>query len=275
MRLPVLLAVDDDSRRSRRRRDAARPALRARLSDRVPRRSRRRVADAAGARATEARTWRSCSPHRRSRRPRGVISSSTCVSCTRTPGARCSFRRTSGPIQPTAEAIRDSMALGRIDYYVPRPAGPIDEVFHEAISSFLLEWARDRRRRAADGAHRRRDVVRPGLRAAGGPRAMRHAARLLPRGVGAGARAARHGGPRREASADGASRRHASERPVQRRDRRGRRCSSGARGARLRRGRRRLAGPRASRQPCTAPRRGCASSWWTRAASADRPGRAR
>jgi thioredoxin reductase (NADPH) len=37
------------------------------------------------------------------------------------------------------------MALGRIDYYVPRPAGSPDEVFHEAISSFLLEWARDRR----------------------------------------------------------------------------------------------------------------------------------
>jgi thioredoxin reductase (NADPH) len=47
--------------------------------------------------------------------------------------------------QPTAEAIRDSMALGRIDYYVPRPAGSLDEVFHEAISGFLLEWARDRR----------------------------------------------------------------------------------------------------------------------------------
>ena len=47
--------------------------------------------------------------------------------------------------QSAADAIRDSMALGRIDYYVPRPAGPYDEVFHEAISSFLLEWARDRR----------------------------------------------------------------------------------------------------------------------------------
>ena len=46
---------------------------------------------------------------------------------------------------PTAEAIRDSMALGRIDYYVPRPAGSPDEVFHQAISSFLLEWATDRR----------------------------------------------------------------------------------------------------------------------------------
>ena len=47
--------------------------------------------------------------------------------------------------QPATDAIRDSMALGRIDYYVPRPAGPLDEVFHEAISGFLLEWARDRR----------------------------------------------------------------------------------------------------------------------------------
>ena len=46
--------------------------------------------------------------------------------------------------QPTADAIRDSMTLGRIDYYVPRPAGPRDEVFHEAVSSFLLEWARAR-----------------------------------------------------------------------------------------------------------------------------------
>jgi thioredoxin reductase (NADPH) len=46
---------------------------------------------------------------------------------------------------PTAEAIRDSMALGRIDYYVLRPAASADEVFHQAISSFLLEWATDRR----------------------------------------------------------------------------------------------------------------------------------
>ena len=46
--------------------------------------------------------------------------------------------------QTTAEAIRSSLALGRIDYYVPSPAGSLDEVFHEAVSSFLLEWARDR-----------------------------------------------------------------------------------------------------------------------------------
>jgi thioredoxin reductase (NADPH) len=47
--------------------------------------------------------------------------------------------------QPTAEAILESRALGRIDYYVQTPAASPDEVFHEAISSFLLEWATDRR----------------------------------------------------------------------------------------------------------------------------------
>ncbi len=45
----------------------------------------------------------------------------------------------------TAESIRSAMALGRVDYYVPQPAAARDEVFHEAVSSFLLEWARDRR----------------------------------------------------------------------------------------------------------------------------------
>jgi thioredoxin reductase (NADPH) len=47
--------------------------------------------------------------------------------------------------QPAVGAIRDSMALGRIDHYVIRPAGSRDEVFHQAVSSVLLEWARDRR----------------------------------------------------------------------------------------------------------------------------------
>jgi len=46
---------------------------------------------------------------------------------------------------PIAGAILDEMALGRIDYYLPRPAGSWDEVFHQAISSFLLEWATERR----------------------------------------------------------------------------------------------------------------------------------
>jgi thioredoxin reductase (NADPH) len=46
---------------------------------------------------------------------------------------------------PSAEAIRDAIALGRIDYYVPRPAAAPDEVFHQAVSSLLLDWATDRR----------------------------------------------------------------------------------------------------------------------------------
>ncbi len=46
--------------------------------------------------------------------------------------------------EATAEAIRVSLAMGRIDYYVPSPAMSLDEEFHEAVSSFLLEWARDR-----------------------------------------------------------------------------------------------------------------------------------
>ena len=44
-----------------------------------------------------------------------------------------------------AEAVRASMALGRIDHFVMQPVASPDEVFHEAVSSFLLEWARERR----------------------------------------------------------------------------------------------------------------------------------
>lgn len=45
----------------------------------------------------------------------------------------------------TGEAIFDAMAHGRIDYYVLRPSGSPDEIFHQTISSFLVEWARDQR----------------------------------------------------------------------------------------------------------------------------------
>jgi thioredoxin reductase (NADPH) len=44
----------------------------------------------------------------------------------------------------TAEAIRTAMALGRVDHFVYEPGPPPDEVFHEAVGSFLLEWARER-----------------------------------------------------------------------------------------------------------------------------------
>ncbi|HEY7421250.1 MAG TPA: FAD-dependent oxidoreductase [Gaiellaceae bacterium] len=45
----------------------------------------------------------------------------------------------------TAESIRAAMALGRVDHFVLDPGPPPDEVFHEAVQSFLLEWARERR----------------------------------------------------------------------------------------------------------------------------------
>ncbi len=41
----------------------------------------------------------------------------------------------------TGEAIFDSIARGRIDGYAVRPSSAPDELFHQAISSMLLEWA--------------------------------------------------------------------------------------------------------------------------------------
>jgi thioredoxin reductase (NADPH) len=45
----------------------------------------------------------------------------------------------------TGEAIFDSIGRGRIDHYVLRPAASPDELFHQAISGLLLEWAEARR----------------------------------------------------------------------------------------------------------------------------------
>ena len=42
----------------------------------------------------------------------------------------------------TAGAIFEAMALGRIDYYVLKPQGSPDELFHRTIAEFLFEWAR-------------------------------------------------------------------------------------------------------------------------------------
>ena len=43
------------------------------------------------------------------------------------------------------EAIFDSIAHGCIDHYLLRPSASPDELFHQAISSLLLEWAEARR----------------------------------------------------------------------------------------------------------------------------------
>jgi len=45
----------------------------------------------------------------------------------------------------TGEAIFDSIARGRIDYYVLRPSEPPDELFHHAVSGLLLDWAESQR----------------------------------------------------------------------------------------------------------------------------------
>jgi len=44
--------------------------------------------------------------------------------------------------EETASAIRRSMALGHIDYYVLKPWNPPDELFHRTVSEFLHEWRR-------------------------------------------------------------------------------------------------------------------------------------
>lgn len=44
--------------------------------------------------------------------------------------------------QPTAEAVLEAMALGHIDYYVPKPWRSPDESFHRTVSEFLHEWSR-------------------------------------------------------------------------------------------------------------------------------------
>jgi thioredoxin reductase (NADPH) len=43
-----------------------------------------------------------------------------------------------------ADAIRAAMAVGRVDHFIFEPGPAPDEVFHESLSSFLLEWARER-----------------------------------------------------------------------------------------------------------------------------------
>jgi thioredoxin reductase (NADPH) len=45
----------------------------------------------------------------------------------------------------TREPILQAMALGQIDYYIPKPERSPDEEFHRAIAEFLDEWARDHR----------------------------------------------------------------------------------------------------------------------------------
>jgi thioredoxin reductase (NADPH) len=44
--------------------------------------------------------------------------------------------------EETAEAIRNAMAMGYIDYYAIKPFSSPDEIFHRLVSEFLQEWRR-------------------------------------------------------------------------------------------------------------------------------------
>lgn len=44
--------------------------------------------------------------------------------------------------EETADAIRNAMAVGHIDYYVLKPWSVPDELFHRLVSEFLHEWRR-------------------------------------------------------------------------------------------------------------------------------------
>src|ERR671915_764838 len=45
----------------------------------------------------------------------------------------------------TREPILQGMALGQIDYYVPKPERAPDEEFHRCLTQFLDEWVREHR----------------------------------------------------------------------------------------------------------------------------------
>ncbi len=44
--------------------------------------------------------------------------------------------------RPTADAVLQAMALGRIDYYVLKPWRSPDELFHRTVAELVHEWSR-------------------------------------------------------------------------------------------------------------------------------------
>ncbi len=111
--------------------------------------------------------------------------------CTPTRSARCSWTGAEWIDGTTGETIFDSTVRGLIDHYVVRPFAPPDELFHQAISGFLVEWMEAQRTAPVLDARRRRLVDRPGLRDPKRPRALRLPAQLLPGRLGGRPGAAR------------------------------------------------------------------------------------
>ena len=63
----------------------------------------------------------------------------------RTHSVRCLIDWGSWGDGRTAEEIFEAMARRQIEYYVIRPTQSPDELFHQSVSTFLLEWAHARR----------------------------------------------------------------------------------------------------------------------------------
>ena len=115
----------------------------------------------------------------------------------------------------TAEEIFQAMARRQIEYYVIRPTRSPDELFHQSVSTFLLEWAHARRvsphtvRIVSESwtgrAHELKEVL--------GRCAVPHA--FLPRRFARRPRAGRGVGRRRAASPRRLPERHGSRGPDQ------------------------------------------------------------
>ena len=175
----------------------------------------------------------------------------------------------------TAEMIFRAMARRHIEYYVIRPSRTPDELFHQSISTFLLEWAHAKRV-SPHTVH----VIGESwtgrafeLRQVFGP--LRGAARLRAGRFSRWAGAGRRGGGRFGPAAGHLPERHDPGGPEQPRagERRGSHdrlravgisTSSSSAPARP-----------ACRPPSTAPPRACGRSWSTTAASEGRRPRAR
>ena len=96
----------------------------------------------------------------------------------------------------TGEAIFDSMAHGRIDYYVLRPVGFTRRGLPPDHLELPARVGARPPRRSAHHPRGRRGLVRAGVRAEGGAGPLRDSALVLPRRLGRGARPARGCGKR-------------------------------------------------------------------------------
>ena len=152
---------------------------------------------------------------------------------------------------PTGQAIFDGIARGCFDHYVVRPAASPDEMFHQTISSMLLDWA-EANRAAPYTVHVVGDVVvGPGLRDPRGVAGVRSPAHLLPGGLARGAGARRRRRRRRRAADDAVPQRRGAGEPHQRGDRGCGRCADRPGAREVRPGDRRCRAGRACPPRCT------------------------